>query len=79
MSEMLYGENMMTQASIQVWEQVFNTKSCTYALHPFESDYAGRSNESAIKRFVRAEDYSVPMVLDTHFASDLKMVQMPQS
>ena len=78
MSEMLYSEDMTTQASIQVWEQAFNAKSCAYALHPFESYYAGRRNESTIKRFVIAEDYSVPMVLDTHFASDLKMFQMPQ-
>ena len=79
MSEMLYGENMTTQASIQVWEQVFNAKSCTYALYPFESDYAGRSNESVIKRFVRAEEYSVPMAPDTYFASDLNTVQMLQT
>ena len=79
MSEMLYGENMTTQASIQVWEQVFNAKSCTYALYPFESDYAGRSNESVIKRFVRAEEYSVPMAPDTYFDSDLNTVQILQT
>ena len=68
-SETLYGEYVTARASIHVWEQMFNTEFYTYALHPFES---------AIKRFVRAVEYSVPMVLDTHVTSVLNTVQMLQ-
>ena len=75
-SETLYSEYITARASVQVWEQMFDTEFYTYALHPLESDYGGQSDESAIKRFVRAEEYSVPMVLDTHVTSVLNTVQM---
>ena len=72
-SETLHGEYITARASIQVWEQMFNTEFYTYALHPLESD------SSAIKRFARAEEYSVPMVLDLHVTSVLNTVQMLQT
>ena len=76
LSETLYGEYIKARASVQVWEQIFNTEFHTYALQPLESDNAEHSADGAIKRFVRAEKYSVPMVLDAHVTSVLNTVQM---
>ena len=75
-SETLYSEYITARASVQVWEQMFDTEFYTYALHPLESDYGGQSDESAIKRVVRAEEYSVPTVLDAHVTSVMNTVQL---
>ena len=75
-SETSYGEYITARASIQVWEEMFNTVFYTYALQPSESDYGQPSDKSGVKRFVRAEEYSVPMVLDKHVTSVLNTVQM---
>ena len=75
-SETSYGEYITARASVQVWEKMFNTEFYTYALRRSESDYSGRSYESGVTRFVRAEEYSVPTVLDAHVTSVMNTVQL---
>lgn len=67
-SEDLGSDYIRASASISVWEKTFDT-------HFFE--YHQMQLNGNTEKFVRAEKYSIPMVLDSHVESVFNTIQMP--
>lgn len=70
-SESLGGEFITAQASVKLWEEMFATEF--FRFHQF---FHGESN---ITHFVRAEKYSIPLVLNDCVDSVFHTIQMPSS
>ena len=67
-AETLNGEYVTANASISVWEDMFNTQF--FMFHQFVDDkHTGK--------FVRAESYSIPSSLQLHVAGVFNTIQMP--
>mmetsp|Transcript_11356 Transcript_11356/g.11000 ORF Transcript_11356/g.11000 Transcript_11356/m.11000 type:complete len:938 (+) Transcript_11356:160-2973(+) len=66
-SETLNGEYITANAPIKVWEAMFHTKFFMFHKTSFTS----------IEKFVRAEEYYLPIALDSHVESVFNTVQMP--
>lgn len=68
-SESLYGEFITAQASIGLWETLFNTEFYTFHHHP--------SDDKIVNKLVRAEEYSIPRSLHQHVDAVFGTIQMP--
>jgi tripeptidyl-peptidase I len=69
-SETISGEYVTGEASIDVWERMFNT--AFFVFHQTQQN-------GPIREMVRAEMYSIPRELDEHVQSVLNTVEMPQA
>jgi hypothetical protein len=67
-SETLDGEYVTANAPIRLWEEMFHTEF--FMFHK-------TSNANRMEKFVRAEYYYLPILLDAHVESVFKTVQMP--
>ncbi len=67
-SKSLAGQYITARGTIKIWETMFNTKF-------YESDHI--YNEEITNTVVRAEEYSVPLLLDQFVDSVFHTVQMP--
>ena len=74
------GESITASASIGVWERMFNTEFFTYTLPESVVDSTTPSSRNAanLHTFVRTEEYSVPLALDSHVDFVMNTVQLPQ-
>jgi subtilase family serine protease len=68
LSETLDGEYVTANAPIRLWEEIFHTEF--FMFHQTQ-------DVDRIKKFVRAEHYYLPVLLDTHVESVFNTVQMP--
>ena len=78
-SETLYGDYITASAPVSVWEKMLDTEFFTYSVLPMDSkrkNYDYERDES-IRNYIRAEKYSVPMVLDAHVQSISNTIQLP--
>ena len=67
-AETLHGEYITANASISVWESMFNTQF--FMFHQSEDN-------KLTKKVVRAESYSIPSSLQQHVAGVFNTIQMP--
>lgn len=67
-AETLHGEYITANASISVWESMFNTQF--FMFHQ-------QKHDSTIRKFVRAESYSIPIGLQLHVEGVFNAVDMP--
>ena len=70
------GEVITARASIEVWEKMFDTEFYVYA---FEDNRVNDFTTASVSEimFIRAEEYSVPVVLHEHIASVLNTIEIP--
>ena len=78
-SETLYGEYITASAPVSVWEEVLDTEFFIYTVLPINRDHQDYNVEGdkSVKNYIRAEKYSVPIVLDTHVQSISNTIQLP--
>ena len=78
-SETLYGDYITASAPVSVWEKMLDTEFFTYSVLPIERDRKNYDIErdESIRNYIRAERYSVPMVLDAHVQSISNTIQLP--
>lgn len=70
------GEVVTARATIEVWEKMFDTEFYAYSFEDNRVD--GFTTASAGElMFIRAEKYSVPVVLHDHIASVLNTIDIP--
>jgi tripeptidyl-peptidase-1 len=75
--ESLFGEYITAQATVGVWEAMFNTEFFSFAVEPARHGGVTRPATATVERYIRTESYSVPIALDSHVESVMNTVQMP--
>ena len=71
-SETIYGEYIVAEGSVQLWEQLLLAE-----FYHYESVIEERGYDSTTKGFLRSTQYSIPQVLQSHVFAIHNTVQMP--
>lgn len=69
-AESVFGEYITAQAPVSLWEQMFQTE--------FYKFHHSSEEEKGVVEIIRAEKYSVPLVLHEHVTSVFQTIQMIQ-
>jgi tripeptidyl-peptidase I len=74
------GGTITANAPISIWERMLNTEFYSYSLPSsiVSNDILDVRNKANLHTFVRTEEYSVPLALDSHVAYVMNTVQLPQ-
>ena len=75
-SETPHGEYIVAQATVSLWEKMFDTEFFAFTVLPPKGLKKMKIDEKIIT-VIRAEKYSVPTCLDSHVESVLSTIQMP--
>ena len=70
-AESVFGEYITAQAPVSLWEQMFQTE--------FYKFHHSSEEEKGVVEIIRAEKYSVPLVLHEHVTSVFQTIQMIQN